>query len=81
VKRAYLVLYEYGQGGGWAFILARSSQIIRKRFPQLKVFHEPPEWMTAAEVADIRERMTIDPDDESNCFLSSLRRDADQKNT
>jgi hypothetical protein len=72
-KHPYLVLYEYGQGGVWAFIRARSSQVIKKRFPQLEIYRDPPEWMTAGDIDEIKKKMTIDIDDESNPFLSRLR--------
>jgi hypothetical protein len=78
VKRAYLVLYEYGQGGVWAYILARSSQVIRKRFPQLEINRDPPEWMTAADIDQIKEKVTIDIDDESNPILASLRQTSEE---
>jgi len=76
VKRPHLVLYDYGQGGVWAFILAGSSQIIKKKFPQLAVYRDPPKWMTAEDVDDIKKKMTIDIDDDSNRFLASLKREA-----
>lgn len=74
MKRPHLVLYDYGQGGVWAYILAASAQIIKEKFPQLSIYDKPPKWMTAADVDDIKKKMTIDIDDESNRFLASLRR-------
>lgn len=74
MKRPHLVLYDYGQGGVWAFILAASTEAIKQKYPKLAIYDEPPKWMTPADVDDIRGKMTIDIDDNSNPLLASLRR-------
>jgi len=38
----HLVVYDYGQGGRWAFILADSEQAITQRYRELKVVAEAP---------------------------------------
>jgi hypothetical protein len=35
MKREYLVLYDYGMGGVWAYLTAENEDQIRERFPQL----------------------------------------------
>lgn len=41
----YLVSYDYGQGGLWAFVRADSADQIRKRWPQLEVYDHRPAIM------------------------------------
>lgn len=72
MKRPFLVVYDYGQGGVWAFLLARTPSEIKKRFPELDVVERPPPWMTEPEIARIQERMTFDIDDEPRGFLETL---------
>jgi len=42
----FLVVYDYGQGGVWAYITARSSTEIVDRYPELRVVEVPPDWMS-----------------------------------
>ena len=77
MKHPFLVLYDYGQGGVWAVILARSESEIRRRFPMLEVHRGPPDWLTGSDLSQIEHTMTIDIDDETNAFLAALRADAD----
>jgi len=74
MKHPYLVLYDYGQGGVWAYILAESKAQIRNTFPDLVVHDEPPKWMSAEELDSIRKKMTIDIADDHSRFLSRLLR-------
>jgi len=74
VKLPFLVLYDYGQGGVWAFLRADSIEVIRRRFPELRVYEHPPEWMDAGEVASIENTMTIDLD-EDHPFLAAIVKD------
>lgn len=62
MKRGFLVLYDYGQGGVWAFINAKSRAEIKGRFPELEVVDERPRWMSGEVLARIREKMTFDID-------------------
>jgi hypothetical protein len=50
----FLVCYDYGTGGLWAYIPAPSSEAITEKFPDLKVFVEPPSWWNAQEEAITR---------------------------
>lgn len=63
MKRSFLVVYDYGQGGVWAFINATSRAEIKRRFPEFEVFDKPPGWMSADVLARLSERMTFDIDD------------------
>lgn len=60
-KRAFLVCYDYGQGGVWAFVEAPSKLDIMRRFPELQVVDSTPGWMSEGELARIRAR-TLDLD-------------------
>ena len=45
-KQRYLVAYNYGQGGLWAFVNARSAAEIQAKFPDLRIVTDPPPWLT-----------------------------------
>ncbi len=61
-KKPFLVCYDYGQGGVWAFVEAASEHDILRRFPELQVVGKRPSWMSETEMARIRERRTLDLD-------------------
>ena len=63
MKHEFLILYDYGQGGVWAFVKARSQDQIKRRFPAFEIVEEPPEWMTLETLDRLRERMTFDIDE------------------
>ncbi len=42
----YLVGYNYGQGGLWAFVNAKSPAEIQTTFEDLEVFTNPPAWLS-----------------------------------
>jgi hypothetical protein len=46
LKQKFLVLYDYGQGGRWAIVSARSQEEITGQFPELEVVAGRPDWMT-----------------------------------
>ena len=45
-EREFLVVYDYGMGGVWGLARAQSEGEILRAFPELKVVHEAPDWMT-----------------------------------
>jgi hypothetical protein len=61
-KQRFLVVYDYGQGGVWAFVWARSAEEIHSKFRDLKVIESMPSWLTGNELALTEERMTFDVD-------------------
>ena len=63
LKRNYLVVYEYGQGGTWAFVAASSESQISVQFPELKIVATPPEWMTSKEIDTLKRTASYDLDD------------------
>jgi len=46
MKHEYLVVYDYGTGGLWAILEARSEAEIAQKFPRLEVISSRPGWMT-----------------------------------
>jgi hypothetical protein len=77
MKRAFLTVYDYGQGGVWLFLLAESEEQIRDRYPDLQVVDVPPPSLDDEQLADIRARRTLDIDDATDPFLASLRKPAE----
>ncbi len=42
------MLYDYGMGGVWTYIRARTSDEIYAKFRDITVYDSSPEWMTEA---------------------------------
>jgi len=61
-KRRFLAVYDYGTGGGWVYVWARSPEEIEHRFRDLKIVDAKPAWMNAEEQARTAELMTFDVD-------------------
>lgn len=75
MKREFLTLYDYGQGGVWTLLLASSEEEITAKYPELKVATKPPGNMSQEEFDRIRaNRSPVDIDDTDHPFLSSLRK-------
>ncbi len=72
MKRRFLVNYDDGTGGAWAFLMAESVADIGERFPELTVVYDRPPWMTADDVSVIEEKLTLDIDDSSAPILKQL---------
>jgi hypothetical protein len=45
-KRLFLVAYDYGSGGLWGAMMARSEDEIRREYPELAIVQHRPRWMT-----------------------------------
>jgi hypothetical protein len=67
MKRPFLVLYDYGQGGLWAHLIAESENQIRSRHPELVILEARPAWMSAEEESQLE---TIDIDDVTATWLA-----------
>jgi hypothetical protein len=59
-KHRILCCYDYGIGGVWIYVFARTTEEIRTKYPELTVVEERPAWVTAGEEPD--ENMTFDID-------------------
>ena len=45
-KILFLIAYDYGMGGLWGAMRARSEGEIKAKYPELGIAHERPPWMT-----------------------------------
>ncbi len=61
-KQEFLVAYDYGMGGLWAIIYARSEDEIKALYPELGIARSVPEWMTTAELDRVRDQEWHDID-------------------
>lgn len=74
-KKEFLIVYDYGTGGLWGVMRARSIEEIVGRYPELRVESERPAWMTDVVIADIRRAETHDIDDEPHGLVKALLAD------
>jgi hypothetical protein len=72
VKKRFLVLHDYGQGGNWAFIWANSPEEIRRRFPEFEIVDRIPEWLSGTILERTEERMTFDVGDSDSEWLNAV---------
>ena len=73
-KKPFLVVYDYGQGGVWAVINARSKSEIKKKYPGLKIYRRKPLFMKKAMYDSIAADMTVNIDDEPSGWLAELKK-------
>jgi hypothetical protein len=74
-KQRFLVVYDYGQGGVWAFVWARSAEEIQETFCDLKIVESMPGWLTGDQLAVVEQRMTFDVDNvKSEDWIARLLR-------
>jgi hypothetical protein len=76
-KHEFLIGYDYGNGGLWCVLLARSEEELRSTFPTLEIIREAPPWMTGEARERIYSRARYDIDEEPRGVLKSIL--ADQK--
>lgn len=70
--REVYVLYDYGQGGLWAIVLAESAKQVRDRFPQLQVFEEAPTVLEPEVLDKIRQSGVYRYDDLRGGWLADF---------
>ena len=68
----FLAVYDYGTGGIWVVMRARSEQDIAAKYPELTVFRDRPSFISDAEYADIKEKMSFDVDEPPRGWLLHL---------
>ena len=75
MKQKYLVVHDYGTGGIWYYIIARSKEEIESKFPGFEVIEEEPAWL------DEKTKQTLeihDIDDEPvDDYLKSMMKKKD----
>ena len=74
-KQEFLILYDYGSGGLWGVMRARSAKEILTKYPELSIEAERPAWLTDDVMADIRRAETHDIDDEPRGLLRAVLAD------
>jgi hypothetical protein len=77
MKKQHLVVYDYGMGGVWAVIFARSEEEILAKYPALQVIHEWPAWMTDEEYERTLANQSFDVDDEPRGWILEMARESD----
>jgi hypothetical protein len=75
MKKKYLVVYDYGMGGLWAVITARSNEEIAQKYPQLIVKDSWPKWMSEEEYKEVEAKDSYDIDDPPSGLLADLALD------
>ena len=73
MKQKFLVVHDYGTGGLWCVMAARSEAEIAEKFPGLKVIKERPRWMRDDDYQRIEASNSFDIDDDPpKSWLSKL---------
>ncbi len=54
-KRPFLVAYDYGMGGLWGVLYARSADEIRSIYPELGIAEDRPHWMSEERFQELME--------------------------
>ena len=70
-KQRFLTVYDYGMGGCWQFIYARSKAEILEKFPDLEIVDSVPKQMDDDQLAKMR---VYDIDGLLDEFMISLLR-------
>jgi hypothetical protein len=72
MKRDFLVVYDYGMGGIWAIIHARSKDEITQKYPKLSIQEVRPAWMSDEVYSDISSTCRYDIDDLPSGWLLTV---------
>lgn len=68
----FLVLYDYGQGGVWWWIIARNPAEITEACPDVQVLERVPDWWTP-EQDSTTPRINVDEPDATLRLLLNVR--------
>jgi hypothetical protein len=71
-KMPFPVVYDYGTGGVWSIVRARSAAEIMAKYPELRVVDRRPAWMTDDYHRHIASERTFDIDDPPDGWLRTL---------
>lgn len=74
-KREFLVVYDYGMGGLWGILNARSSEEINSLYPELVIVESPPAWMNPERLQRLRGEEWHDIDGAPWGFLNAVLTD------
>jgi hypothetical protein len=79
MRQTFLVAFDYGMGGLWAYVEAESAEEIRAKFPELKIVRRPPDWMTPEDAEQIRRTDTYNLDEEPRGLLAVILNERQQR--
>jgi hypothetical protein len=79
-KHSFLVAYDYGAGGLWGIMQARSADEIVERYPELDVVTQPPVWMDEQELRRLHET-TYDIDGAPRGLLEAVLADRQKRSS
>jgi hypothetical protein len=68
-KREFFAVDDYGMGGIWCILYARSAAEVTRKYPKLQVAEERPSWMTDETYLRILDVRSFDIDDEPRGYL------------
>ena len=71
-KKPHLAVYDYGTGGIWVIMDARTGDEITKKYPELTVVGTRRAWMTDDQYGRVLENRSFDVDDEPSGWLLTL---------
>ena len=80
MKRPFLAVDDYGMGGIWLYIDARSPDEIGRTYPELKVFPEPPDFLTPDQLERIEAELHFDIDEPPRDYLAELVEARERRN-
>jgi hypothetical protein len=70
-KTGHLVVYDYGTGGQWGYLFARSKEEIAAKYPKLTIAPDRPRWMSDETYDLITSVNAFDIDDEPPEWLQT----------
>jgi hypothetical protein len=62
MKKYFIAVYDYGMGGVWFFLNARSAQEIEEKFPNLEVQEKFPTAFSNADIESVKKYFSFDVD-------------------
>lgn len=72
MKRPYLAVDDYGMGGVWMYIDARSPEEIEGLYPELTVFPDPPDFLSPKQLKRFEAERHFDVDEPPRDYLADL---------
>ena len=72
IKKTFLTVYDYGMGGVWVLIDARTPDEIESLHPELRVAQSRPQWLTDEVWVRIDTNHHFDIDVDPNGWLAEL---------
>lgn len=68
----HLVAFEYGTGAVWSFITGATPAEIVASVPELRVYDEPPMWMTQADLEELHQCATFELNGSASTLLDKI---------